>query len=170
MKKQDIINEKFLNLINSIFNSYTFLASDREELRNASLELETEMYDVYSQAKAYKEGKISLDDFKRVLINIVTKETDQLIVVDEDKNEISDEQKALQNYLAINAYDKRETEKFTTDFYRILASARMFVHSKLNNNASFFVASRGNIMPSNLDFFVNEQPATTNPTDPELTL
>ena len=42
------------------------MASDREELRNASLELETEMYDVYSQVKAYKEGKISLDDFKRV--------------------------------------------------------------------------------------------------------
>ena len=78
-------------------------------------------------------------------------------------------QKALQNHLAINAYDKSQTEKFATDFYRILASARMFVHSKLNNNASFFVVSRGNMMPSTLDFFTDVQTTTTTPTIPEST-
>lgn len=161
MEKKNIVNQKFLNIVNSIFNSYTFLGSDKEALRNATIELEMEMYDIYSKSKAYKNGAISLDDFKKVLISMVTKETDQLIVVDEERNEISDEQKALLNDLAINAYDKSETEKFAADFYKILSNARMFVHSKLNNDASLFVATRGNMMPSSLDFFTNEQPTTT---------
>lgn len=166
--KKNVINEKFLGVVNSIFDSYTYLASDKNELRNASFDLEMEMYAVYTQSRAFKNGEISLEEFKKSLISIVTKETNQLIVVDEDKNEISDEQKALQNYLAINVYDKDETEKFATDFYRILANSRMFVHHKLNNDASLFVASRGNMMPSNLDFFVNNQAPISNPADEEL--
>lgn len=167
MKKQNIINEKFLNLVNSIFSSYTFLASDKDELRNASFELEIEMYSVYSKAKAYKNGEISLDDLKKTLISVVTKETDQLIVVDEDKNEIPDEQKALQNYLAISAYDKNGTEKFAADFYKILSNARLFVYSKLNNDASLLVASRGNMLPSSIDFLTDENPNASNQTDSE---
>ena len=159
MKNKNNINQQFLNLVNSIFNSYTFLASDNNELRNASLEIEMEMHDVYSQAKAYKNGEISLEDFKKSLISTVTKETDQLIVVDEQSNEIPDEQKALLNQLAINAYNKDETEKFATNFYSILSTSRMFVHQKLNNDASVFIVGRNMIQP-HLDIFDNNQPAS----------
>lgn len=153
MREQEIINEKFLNLVNSIFNSYSFLASDKEELKNASYNLEFEMIGLYDSAKQFNDGEISIEQFKKVLIDIVTNETNQLIVVDEEGQEVSDELKALQNYLAISAYDKYVTENFATTLYGILAKARTFVYYKLSDGETLFVVQRGSMMPSSLTIF-----------------
>ena len=140
-KEQRIVNDKFIQLINSIPNSYMYL-EDRNELKDALTQIEVARVMLRKYARDYKESKISLETFKEILINIATKETDQMIVVDENCNEISDEQKALQNYLAINAYNEEEIKEFATKLYQILSSARICVYHKFNPEATILVAGR----------------------------
>ena len=140
-KEQKIINDKFINLINSIPNSYMYL-DDSDELKDALTQIEVARVMLRKYATDYKENKISIETFKEVLINIATKETDQMIVVDENRNEISDEQKALQNYLAINAYNEEEIKQFAKNLYQILSSARICVYHKFNPEATILVAGR----------------------------
>lgn len=140
-KEQKIINDKFINLINSIPNSYMYL-DDSDELKDALTQIEVSRVALRKYATDYKENKISIETFKEVLINIATKETDQMIVVDENRNEISDEQKALQNYLAINAYNEEEIKQFAKNLYQILSSARICVYHKFNPEATILVAGR----------------------------
>ncbi len=140
-KEQKIINDKFIQLINSIPNSYLYL-ENINELKDALAQIEIARVMLRKYARDYKENKISIETFKEVLINIATKETDQMIVVDENRNEISDEQKALQNHLAINAFNEEEIKEFATNLYRILSSARICVYHKFNPEATILVAGR----------------------------
>ena len=140
-KEQKIVDNKFLQLVDSIPTSYLYLEGN-DELKNALTQIEVARVMLRKYARDYKESKISLETFKEVLINVVTKETDQMIVIDENRNEISDEQKALQNYLAINAYSEEEIKEFAKKFYQILSSARICVYHKFNPEATILVAGR----------------------------
>ena len=139
MKKDNKIIKNFYEVVNNIENSYSAIGDDKEELKKASYELVINLVALEKFSRLFKEGKISLDEFKKLIINIVTKETDQLIVVDDNGIEVTDEQKALNNYVVINSFDEGEVKTFATNFYRILSSARIFVHYKLNNEATIMI-------------------------------
>lgn len=152
MERSNNMKKNFARIISSITQSYTYLEGNREELRNASIELEFEMVALYKLSKDFASGRITIDQFRRGVINLVTKETDQLIVVDENGKEITAEQKALQNSIVLNSYDRKDLVNFAINFYRTLSASRNFVYYKLNGEALVLVMG-SNMMPSDLTVF-----------------
>ena len=146
------LKENFERTIDSIATSYTYLENNRQELQNASLELEVEMVALNKICKDFADNKISVKEFRDRLISLFTKETDQLIIVDSKGAEISDEQKAMQNVIVLNLYDRSELETFAKRFYRQLSMARTFVHYKLNREPSVMMLG-SNMMPTELNVF-----------------
>lgn len=149
-KDKKIINDKFIKLVESIPNSYMYL-EDRHDIINASSTIEIELMTIRKFSKDFKEGNISLEELKKGIISVVSHETDEMIVVDENRNEISDEEKTLQNFLAINSFDENELKEFVKKLYKIISTARICIIHKLKPDAQVFIAN--NEYSSDLNVF-----------------
>ena len=145
------INIVFNEIIDSIIQSYSMI-DDKDELNNALMLLEMQLVDIDSISKRLKNGEISLNQFKELLIQLVNKETNQLIVVDNNFKEITDEEKELRNNIVIKEFSERKTIEFTQRFYKTLSDSRILVWKLLNPQIDFFVKGQ-NIMPTRLSVF-----------------
>lgn len=142
----------FKFMVGSVAGSYGFLEGDKDGLDKAKYDLEIQLIALNTFSREFKEGKISIDEFKTRVGDIVCKETDQLVLADQDGEEIPDETKRIAVVDAINCYDEDEVKKFATEFYRVIANARMVVYKQLNPDKDVFVISKA-MMPSDLTVF-----------------
>ena len=153
MNKKDfvIINIVFNEIIDSIIQSYSMI-DDKDELNNALMLLEMQLVDIDSISKQLKNGEISINQFKEQLIQFVNKETNQLIVVDNNFKEMTDEEKELRNDIVIKEFSEQKTIEFVQQFYKTLSDSRIVVWKLLNPQIDIFVKGH-NIMPTRLSVF-----------------
>ena len=153
MNKKELvqINIVFNEIIDSIIQSYGMI-DDKEELNSALMQLEMQLVDINSISKSLKTGEVSISEFKKLLLQLVNKETNQLIVVDNNFNEMTDEEKELRNDLVIKEFSEQKTIEFTQRFYKTLSDSRILVWKSLNPQIDFFVKGQ-NIMSTRLSVF-----------------
>ena len=157
MDKNNQIAKNFNDLKNQVTQSYQYLEGDEQGLKDSSMDLEVELYNLQTIAKQFKSGVIGLEQFKENLGNIIVKEFCQLIVVDVAGQEIPDEQKLMICYLYVNSLSEDELKELAVDFYKTLSGARTIVHHLLNPNVDVFVLGQS-MMPSALTVF--DEPKT----------
>jgi len=156
-----ILKERFFDIVNQIPSSYIEeIAESEQKADSIAKDMETSLSSINIVAKQFINKDVVLNDLKYVLLQVLNRETDQLVIMQEidGVNRITPNEEVQKlNAYVISKFSEKETIELAKLLYnRVFSSIRTCAFFHCNKSDILFMGKNimgKNVMPTTLTIF-----------------